>query len=380
VDSDNTAGTTGPLPDQVARDRHFMARAVELASRGIGGVEPNPPVGCLIVREGRLIAEGWHTCFGGPHAEVMALRALGGIAQGATMYVTLEPCCHHGKTPPCTDAILQAGVCRVVVAVPDPFPQVAGQGIARLRDAGVVVDLLPDCQPARDLVAPYLKLIARRRPWVIAKWAMTLDGKLATRSGDSQWISNAASRRIVHQLRGRVDAILVGRRTVEADDPLLTARPPGPRQAVRVVVDSMAAIDPRSKLVASARDIPVVIATGPEADRTNLEVLRRAGCELLQCPAHDPAARITQLLDTLGERQMTNVLVEGGGNLLGSLFDLQEVDEVHVFIAPKLVGGATATTPVGGRGVATIADALQLADAQLDAIEGDAYIHGRVRR
>ena len=238
-------------------DSWQMARALELAARGEGFVEPNPMVGCVIARGAEIIGEGWHRKFGGPHAEVEALHVAGTRARGATLYVTLEPCCHQGKTPPCTDAILASGLGRVVVAQRDPFPAVAGGGIERLRQAGLAVEVGLREAEARRLNAPYLKLTESGRPWVIAKWAMTLDGKLASRTGDSRWISNEASRAIVHQLRGRVDAIVVGRGTAGQDDPLLTARPAGPRVATRIVLDTRASLASDSQLVTTAGEAPV---------------------------------------------------------------------------------------------------------------------------
>src|SRR5947209_8912721 len=208
-------------------DWEWMRRALNLAERGRGAVEPNPLVGAVIVRDETAVGEGWHRQYGAAHAEVNALAEAGAAAHGATLYVTLEPCCHHGKTPPCTDAVLRAGIGRVVAAMPDPFPQVAGKGAARLQAAGVAVEFGVCESEARRLNAPYLKLLATGRPYVHAKWAMTLDGKIATRTGDSKWISGDASRHLVHQLRGRMDAVVVGVGTALADDPLLTVRPPG---------------------------------------------------------------------------------------------------------------------------------------------------------
>src|SRR4051794_5088755 len=210
-------------------DHDWMRRALDLAERGRGFVEPNPVVGAVVVRDGSLVGEGWHERYGEAHAEVNALSAAGEAARGATLYVTLEPCCHHGKTPPCTDTVLRAGVRRVVAAMLDPFPRVAGGGFAVLLAAGVDVAVGVCEAEARRLNAPYLTLLTHGRPHVHAKWAMTLDGKIATRTGQSQWISNEASRRRVHELRGRMDAVVVGIGTVLADDPMLTARPPGPR-------------------------------------------------------------------------------------------------------------------------------------------------------
>jgi diaminohydroxyphosphoribosylaminopyrimidine deaminase/5-amino-6-(5-phosphoribosylamino)uracil reductase len=348
-------------------DRDWMARALALAEQGRGHVEPNPLVGAVVVRDGRPAGEGWHQRYGQPHAEVNALAAAGGAARGATLYVTLEPCCHVGKTPPCTDAVIRAGVGRVVAAMSDPFPQVAGRGADLLRRAGVAVEIGLCEAEARRLNAPYLKLLAKGRPYVHAKWAMTLDGKIATRGGDSKWISNEASRSRVHELRGRMDAIVVGIGTVLADDPLLTARPAGPRAATRVVLDPRARTPTTSQLAQTARDVPTWIVThGKEADQ-----LAALGCEILILPT------VGALLEELGRRRMTNLLVEGGAGVLGSFLDAREIDEVHVFIAPRLAGGVNAKTAIAGDGVEKIADALALAESQVELIEGDVYLHGR---
>jgi diaminohydroxyphosphoribosylaminopyrimidine deaminase/5-amino-6-(5-phosphoribosylamino)uracil reductase len=355
-----------------------MARAMELARRGEGFVEPNPMVGCVVAREEGIVGEGWHRQFGAPHAEVEALAAAGPLARGATAYVTLEPCCHFGKTPPCTQALIAAGVERVVAAMPDPFPAVAGRGFAELKAAGIQIDVGLMEAEARRLNAPYLKRVATGRPWIIAKWAMTLDGKIATHSGDSRWISGPQAREIVHRLRGRVDAILVGRGTAVADDPLLTARPPGPRTAARIVLDGRAALSLDSQLVRTARETPLVIVAGPDAADADRSRLTGAGCEVLVCDGQSPETRLGQLLDELGRRQMTNVLVEGGGRLLGSLFDVRAIDEVHVFIAPKLCGGESALGPIGGSGIERIAEALHLEEMDVQHVGADLYLAGRL--
>lgn len=361
-------------------DAWHMARALELAAHGRGWVEPNPLVGCVVARGAEIVGEGWHRRYGQAHAEVEALAIAGPRAQGATLYVTLEPCCHFGKTPPCTAAVIAAGVRRVVAARPDPFPAVAGQGLVQLRAAGIEVEVGLLEEEARRLNAPYLKLLASGRPWIIAKWAMTLDGKLASRTGDSRWISGEASRRIVHELRGRVDAVLIGRGTAQADDPLLTARPPGARAAMRVVLDTRAALSSESQLVRTARDAPVLVATSLAAAADDCARLRAAGCEVLICDGDTPAARLDQLLLELGRRRMTNVLVEGGSQLLGSLLDAQQIDEVHAFIAPKLVGGGSAVSPIGGAGLEAMAQALPLEHATWRSVDGDLYLHATMRR
>ena len=361
-------------------DAWHMARALELAARGEGFVEPNPMVGCTIVLDGETVGEGFHAHYGGPHAEIEALRVAGPRARGATAYVTLEPCCHQGKTPPCTQALIAAGVRRVVIAQQDPFPRVAGKGIAQLQAAGIEVEVGLCAAEAQRLNAPYLKLTQTGRPWIIAKWAMTLDGKLATHAGDSRWISCPASRAIVHRLRGRVDAILVGRGTAEADDPLLTARPPGARVATRVVVDTSASLSANSQLVLTARDVPVIVAVGAEPSKSCVQTLLDAGCDVFVCEGDSHDARLGALLDQLGARLMTNVLVEGGAQLLGRLFDARQIDEVHTFVAPKIAGGATAVVPIAGQGVGLMTQSLELVEPAIEQIGHDAYIHGRVRR
>ncbi|OHB72977.1 MAG: riboflavin biosynthesis protein RibD [Planctomycetes bacterium RBG_13_63_9] len=361
-------------------DLWHMRRALHLAAQGQGHVEPNPMVGCVIARGAETIGEGWHRRFGEDHAEVEALRVAAQRAIGATMYVTLEPCCHHGKTPPCTRAILDAGIARVVVAGRDPFPQVAGRGVAELKAGGVDVEVGLLEAEAAALNAPYLKLLDTGRPWIIAKWAMTLDGKIATRTGSSRWISCEQSRKVVHGLRGRVDAILVGRETALRDDPLLTARPPGPRAALRVVADTRGRLSSESQLVGTARQTPVLVAVGQEASEAHRRRLAEAGCELFVCNGPTHAARLDGLLEELGRRRLTNVLVEGGGQLLGSLLDAGQIDEVHVFIAPKLFGGAGAPGPIAGEGAEQVSDALVLNTPQIEQLGPDVHVHGRIRR
>ncbi len=362
-----------------ASDEAWMRQALELAERGRGHVEPNPLVGAVVVCDGQVVGEGWHERFGSAHAEVNALAAAGEAARGATMYVTLEPCCHHGKTPPCTDAILRAGIARVVAALADPFPAVAGRGAALLREAGVAVELGVQEAAARRQNAPYLKLLSTGRPYVHAKWAMTLDGKIATRTGDSKWISGRGSRGLVHALRGRVDAVIVGIGTALADDPLLTARPPGPRVAARVVLDSTARLPRASQLVQTAAAAPVLVATTQKAPPERLAALRAAGCECLVLPGDAGRPLITALLDELGRRRMTNVLVEGGAGVFGGFLDAGEIDEVHAFIAPRLAGGAEAPSPVAGHGVGRIAEALALDGVEVATVDGDVYVRGRKR-
>jgi diaminohydroxyphosphoribosylaminopyrimidine deaminase/5-amino-6-(5-phosphoribosylamino)uracil reductase len=357
-------------------DEQWMRRAIELAAKGEGAVEPNPMVGCVLVKGDEVIGEGWHEKFGDHHAEVNAIRSASTDVAGATAYVTLEPCSHQGKTPPCCQALIDAKVSRVVVAVKDPDPRVAGQGIAALRSAGieVVEDVL--AREATAVLAPYLKRTTTGKPWIIAKWAMTIDGKISTANGDSQWISNELSRAIVHQIRGRVDAIMVGSGTAESDDPMLNARSADTattlRTATRIVFDSLGSISLESKIVQTADKYPTLIAVGPNAEPTKLEQMRARGCEVFLSQRPTRSERLQDLLTELGRRGMTNVLVEGGGGMLGLLNDLGQIDEVQAFIGPKLIGGQGVAPVVGDGGQAmTDASAFDLVSAK--AIEGDVH-------
>ncbi len=356
-----------------------MHRALAEAARGLGAVEPNPMVGAVVVRGGRLVADGHHARFGGPHAEVVALAAAGEAARGATAYVTLEPCCHHGKTPPCTDALIRAGVARVVAAMRDPFPRVDGGGFARLAEAGIAVEVGPLGAEARRLNAAYLKRVASGRPFVVAKWAMTLDGKIAARTGRSAWISGPRSRALVHEVRGRMDAIVVGVGTAIADDPSLTARPPGLRVAARVILDASARLPIGGKLAGTARAIPVLVATTAAAPRERVDRLAGLGCEVLVLPESPPGrVAVGPLLDELGRRGMTNVLVEGGGLVLGSFFDAGEVDEVDIFLAPIIEGGSHDFTPARGLGVDAMSEALRIESPAVSRVDDDLRIQGRI--
>ena len=353
-------------------DPDYMARALELAARGRGAVEPNPLVGAVVVRDGSVVGEGWHQKFGQAHAEVHALNQAGEAARGSTLYVTLEPCSHFGKTPPCTEAVIRAGVGRVVAAMLDPFPKVSGQGASRLREAGIVVEVGVGEAAARRLNAPYLKRLRTGRPWVIAKWAMTLDGKIATRTGASKWITGGAARARVHELRGRMDAVVVGKGTLLADDPLLTARPPGPRTAVRVVLTATGEGLPTScRLLETAQAAPVLVVTTP-AGAAQLSGWRDRGAEVVGLADAD----VKSVLTELGRRGMTNVLVEGGAHTLGRFRDAGEIDEIYAFVAPKLFGGVDALTPVGGLGVAELDDAWSLGEWDVERLGGDLLIHG----
>jgi diaminohydroxyphosphoribosylaminopyrimidine deaminase/5-amino-6-(5-phosphoribosylamino)uracil reductase len=367
------------VPASEAIDLFWMRRALAEAERGRGAVEPNPMVGAVVVRDGQAVGVGHHARFGGPHAEIVALQAAAEAARTATLYVTLEPCCHQGKTPPCTEAILRAGIRRVVASHRDPFPRVAGGGFEQLVREGIEVACGVAEQEARLLNGPYLKRVMTGRPFVTAKWAMTLDGKMACASGESRWISGSRSRAMVQELRGRMDAIIVGIGTALADDPALTARPPGRRIPQRVVLDGSARLPLTSQLVRTAQDIPVLVAVTDRAPPARRAALEAAGCEIVGFSTSHTVP-IDLLLELLGQRQATNLLVEGGGRVLGAFWDADQIDAVEVYIAPILEGGPPRHIPIQGRGVAHMAEALRLRDLDIQVIDGDVRLRGLVPR
>lgn len=354
----------------------WMQRALELAAQGQGSVEPNPMVGAVLVQGTEIVGEGYHQKFGGPHAELNAIRQAGEKSRGSTLFVTLEPCCHQGKTPPCTEAIIHAGIKQVVAAGPDPNPIVAGKGFDILRQAGIEVTTGFYRERAEALNAPYFKYIIEKVPYFIAKWAMTIDGKIASANGDSKWISNETSRSCVHHLRGRVDAVVVGINTVLKDDPLLTARPSGARKACRVVFDRQLQLPLYSKLVSTAQDFPVLVVHASQ-DVQKIKQLEQAGCECWELKSADRLKQVQLLALELGRRKVTNVLVEGGATLLGSFLDQKLIDEVWAFIAPKWLGSNLALGPVSGTGYELVSHAGRLRDVKVEILDQDVLIRGR---
>lgn len=343
------------------RDKRFMEEALALARKGKGRVEPNPPVGALVVKEGRVVGRGNHSRYGGPHAEVSALRKAGKRARGATLYVTLEPCAAWGKTPPCTDAILSAGITEVVIASTDPDPANRGKGPLQLRAAGVRVTEGVLRREGEDLILPFTRFIRGDLPFVVAKWAMSLDGRIATRRGDSFWISGEKSRRKVHLERSRSEAVLTGIGTVLADDPLLTCRFGSKRNPLRVVVDSQLRIPPRSRLVLTAGEVPTLIATFREGKKSpKALVLEKRGCRILHFPRGRGGIDLPSLLRHLRKEGVRRLFVEAGSRVLGTLFSLGIVDKILVFIGPKIIGGEHAPGPVGGNGIAHLSEALKM--------------------
>jgi len=356
-----------------------MRLALELARRGLGRTHPNPPVGAVIVRDGRVVGRGYHPKAGEPHAEIFALREAGDAARGATMYVTLEPCVHHGRTPPCVDAILAAGIAEVHIATLDPNPVVHGQGVAKLRAAGVKVVLGEGEADAQRLIEGFAHWVRTRRPWVVVKYAMTLDGKIATRTGHARWITGPQARVWVHRLRDQVDAILVGRGTVEADDPRLTTRVPGAttvHHPLRVVLDSRG----RAPLTARvfAADLPgqTVLAATPALPPARRAAFEAQGVEVWTLPAGaDGRVSLPALLDALGARGITTLLVEGGPTVLGAFFDAGLVHKVHAFVAPVVFGGA-APSAIGGWGVARADQAPRLRAVTIERLGDDLLVTG----
>ena len=370
-------------------DRAHLERAIELARNGAGAVKPNPVVGAVVARDGKILGEGWHEQFGGAHAEVNAIEACG-VADlgGATLYVSLEPCCHEGKTPPCIEAILQAGIGRVRGR---RLRRSDGEGLGSrargiLRDEGVEV-LLADSElaaRARLLNQAFRKHARAGRPWVLFKSAMTLDGKVATRTGDSKWISGEDSRELAHRWRASVDAVVVGIGTALADDPRLTARPDGlaaelPHQPRRVVFDSLARLPPTSQLVAAAAEIPLTLVVSRAAPRADTDALEAAGVQVLVATGENEPARVRSALEQLGTLGIASVLLEGGPHLAGAFLDAGEIDEIRLFLAPLLLGGSAARDPLEGKGVEQISEALRALTFDCERLGEDLLISARLR-
>lgn len=357
----------------------LMRRALELAARGLGRTSPNPAVGAVVARGEVIVGEGFHRRAGEPHAEPIALGHAGEAARGADLYVTLEPCCHHGRTPPCTDAIIAAGIARVFYAMRDPDPRCAGGGEAALRAAGIAVEGGLLRAQAERLLAPYIKHRRTGRPLVTLKLAMSLDGRIATRTGDSRWITSEQARRRVHLMRDRADAVLVGVGTVLADDPALTTRGvPDGRDALRVIADRDARTPPTARVVAQESSAGCLIAAGVGAAPDRVRALQAAGAEVLALPATETGVDLRALAPALGERGILSVLLEGGGTLAWGALTAGMVDRVAFFYAPIIIGGVSATPGVGGPGVERVADALRLRDITVTHIGPELLIEGAI--
>jgi diaminohydroxyphosphoribosylaminopyrimidine deaminase/5-amino-6-(5-phosphoribosylamino)uracil reductase len=368
--------TAAAVPDAL-----WMDRALRLAERGIGRTSPNPMVGAVLVKDGRVVGEGAHLAAGGPHAEAVALQAAGEAARGATCYVSLEPCAHVGRTPPCADALVRAGIVRVVAACRDPNPKVDGRGLARLESAGIGVTLGVREAEARALNRAFLCAVTAGRPHVTLKAAMTLDGKIAAADGTSRWITGEAARLEAHRLRFAADAVLVGIGTVLADDPRLTVRHPAlpPKELFRVVADSRLRIPVEAEVLRAGDPGRALVACVAPAPSARAEVLRARGVRVLELPGADERVAPRALLDALGTLGVIAVLVEGGGELAGALAEARLVDRVAFFVAPRLLGGREAPGPVGGRGH-PLKDALALSDVTTRRLGDDLLIEADVLR
>lgn len=357
-------------------DRRFMALALRLAVKGAGYTSPNPMVGAVVVQEGRIVGRGYHRRVGSAHAEVEALQDAGPQARGATLYVTLEPCHHHGRTPPCTAAVLAAGIGRVVIATRDPNPRVTGGGAEFLRTQGLRVEVGLLEQEARRLNEAFFKAVTTGLPLVIAKAACSLDGKIATRTGDARWITGEKARALGHRLRHQVDAILVGLGTVRADDPRLTTRLPRGKDAIRVILDSRLRLPLEAQVLTQKSSAPTWVACTPAAPPENIRALEERGAEVLIVPGEGDRVDLPGLLQILGQRQVQSLLVEGGAEVHGAFFDQGLVDKFYFFYAPKIIGGRRASGVLGGQGAARVQDALLARDLTIRRLGSDLLISG----
>ena len=361
----------------------YMERAISLAKLALGQVSPNPAVGAVIVKNDEVIGQGYTQPPGSSHAEIMALQEAGEHANGAVMYVTLEPCCHYGRTPPCTKAIIKAGIKEVHVAMIDPNPLVDGKGLKELEKTGITVFLGEHADDAQEIIESYVKFITTGKPFVTVKFAMSIDGKIASRSGDSKWISSDESRRYVHSLRYTSDAVMVGVNTVLIDDPQLTSRcnvwgGVTKKQPLRVIVDATA----RTPVTAKIFNEPgrVLMALGEKVRPSQKKAYAKIGAEIIELPSKRGLVDLEKLLVALGQKQITGVLVEGGATLLGSLCDQNLVDKVTVFIAPIIIGGENARTAIGGKGTDKVVNSLKLERIKTKRSASDMMITGYIGR
>lgn len=358
-------------------DSDYMRLALQLAQKGCGWVSPNPMVGCVIVKNGEIIGQGWHEKYGQPHAERNALSSCRESPEGAVMYVTLEPCCHYGKQPPCTEAILSSGIKKVFVGSSDPNPLVAGKGIQILREHGVEVTehiLKEECDRLNEVFFHYIRT---RRPFVVMKYAMTMDGKIAAYTGASKWITGEPARNHVHRQRHRYRAIMAGVGTILSDDPMLTCRIDNGRNPIRIVCDTNLRTPVTAQVVRTAKQIPTIIAVC-HADREKTSAFEEAGCQIIHLGEEGGHVDLRQLMEELGQREIDSVLLEGGGTLNWSALQSGIVQKVQAYLAPKLFGGQTAKTPVGGTGVPAPADAFSLKNSTVTRLGEDFLIEGEV--
>ncbi len=363
-------------------DIQYMKRALKLAEMGIGFTNPNPLVGAVIVKNGKVIGEGYHEVYGSHHAEINAFKNATEEVKGATMYVTLEPCSHYGKTPPCARAIVENGIKKVVIGLKDPNPLVSGKGIKILQDAGIEVVTGVLEEEGKKLNEVFLKYITTSTPFCVMKTAMTLDGKIAAYTGDSKWVTGEASRKYVHQLRHRLAGIMVGIGTVLVDDPMLTTRLEGvnSRDPVRIIVDTSAKISLEAKVLNLSSNAKTIIATTEKANQDKIRELKEKGAEIIVTPLKNNSVDLTYLMKILGEMKIDGVLLEGGSRLNYSALEEGIVDKVNAFIAPKIIGGETSKTPVGGIGKEFMKDAITLKEIRVHHFGQDLMVEGYIEK
>ena len=376
------------------QDIEYMQRAIALAKKGAGFVNPNPMVGCVVVKDNEVITEGYHEYYGGLHAERNALTNSTADCKDATLYVTLEPCCHYGKTPPCTEIIIEKGIKKVVVGLLDPNPLVAGKGIKILEDAGIEVITGVEVEKIKDLNKVFLKYIKTKRPYVLLKTAMTLDGKIASYTGDSKWITNEKSRKLVHKLRSEMMGIVAGIGTVKADNPMLNCRlevqqptansqQPNIHQPIRIIIDTKASISLESNIVKTANEYKTILAIGQQStvdsQQTKIDELKSLNVDILYCEEKDGHVDINDLMIKLGQKGIDSILLEGGATLNAAFLEAGCVDEVYAFIAPKIIGGEHSKSPVGGQGIELMKDAIMLKDIKIETFDNDILIKGKIK-
>jgi diaminohydroxyphosphoribosylaminopyrimidine deaminase / 5-amino-6-(5-phosphoribosylamino)uracil reductase len=361
-------------------DNHFMNMALDLAAKGQGFTSPNPMVGAVVVKDGQVIGKGYHKAVGGAHAEVNALDTAGDLAKGATLYVTLEPCNHTGRTPPCTHKILELGIGRVVAAMKDPNKKVAGGGTEFLEQNGVTVTIGVCEKQAKKLNETFIKYVHTGRPFVMVKCAATLDGRIATCTGDSRWVTGETARRFVHRLRHRADAIMVGINTIRNDDPSLTTRLPGLQGSdpVRIILDTHLSISPDARVLRQVSDVPTIVVAGPTTSGNKKKVLEKAGARVLEIPLQNELIDMNALMGQLGSMEITSLLIEGGSRVLGSAFNSAVVDKVFFFYAPKILGGDDGVPICSGPGVSLMNECIGINDIAVHRLGADVLIEGYI--
>lgn len=360
-------------------DEYYMGLAINLARKGIGKVNPNPMVGAVIVKDNKIVGTGYHEKYGGKHAEVNAIENSRESLNGSTMYVNLEPCSHFGKTPPCVDKIIESKINKVVIASVDPNPLVQGKGVKKLRDAGIEVKVGVLDEENKKLNEVFLKYIKNKKPFVVMKVAMSLDGKIATTTGQSKWISCDESRRYVHKLRSEVMSILVGINTVIKDDPMLDCRLENGKNPIRIIVDTTLKIPIDSKIVSSSKSIRTIVVTTKNANRNVMKLLECKGVEILTVNLKNNLVDLKEMINKLGELNIDSILIEGGSSLNFSAMNENIVDKIQVYVAPIILGGESSKTPIGGQGVDDIKEAFKLHKLEYKQIGSDILIEGYLK-